>query len=557
MWFKNSSTIDFRKLKALLVFLIFLSLSSSAQIASKKQFTRADSLRGGQNPERTAYDINYYHLDLLVDPEKQYISGENLFRFTATRDFSRLQFDLFENMEIKDILYKNQKLSYTREFNAVFVDFPETIKKGAIEEFVVVYAGFPKAAANAPWDGGFVFKEDSLGNPWVGVAVQGIGASLWWPNKDQQADQVDSMMISIAVPDSLMNVSNGQYKGKEALGNGYTRYDWLVSYPINPYNVTLNIAKYAHFSEEFKGEGGTLNLDYYVLPENIEKAKQHFSDNVPAMLKCFEHWFGPYPFYRDGFKLIESAYVGMEHQSAVAYGNRYENGYLGRDNSGTGYGKDWDFIIIHESGHEWFGNNITSKDIADSWIHEGFTTYSEALFVECRHGIKAGETYIKGLRKLIKNEAPLIGVLGVEDDGPTDIYYKGANILQTIRSLINDDEKWRQILRGLNSQFALKTVTTSDIVEYINRESGFNLTSIFNAHLRYAEIPTLEIKENKEVIEYRWDTKEKGFDLPVKIKFLGESDWTVIYPTSEWKKMKSSKEFIIDTETMYFNLKKL
>lgn len=544
-------------MKVLLVFLIFFSLSSNAQVASKKQFTRTDSLRGGQSPERMAYDINYYHLDLRVDPEKRYLSGQNLFRFTATRDFSRLQFDLFENMEIERILYKNQELPYTREFNAVFIDFPETIKNGAIEEFTVVYSGFPKVANNAPWDGGFVFKTDSLGNPWVGVAVQGIGASLWWPNKDQQADKVDSMMISIAVPDSLINVSNGQYKGKEALGDGYTRYDWFVSYPINPYNITLNIAKYVHFREAFQGEGGKLNLDYFVLPENIEKAKRHFSENVPAMLNCFEHWFGPYPFYRDGFKLIESAYVGMEHQSAVAYGNQYKNGYLGRDNSGTGYGKDWDFIIIHESGHEWFGNNITSKDIADSWIHEGFTTYSEALFVECRHGKKAGETYVKGLRSLIQNKTPLIGVLGVDDDGPADIYYKGANILQTARSLINDDEKWRRILRGLNSQFALKTVTTKDIVEFINKESGINLTSIFNAYLLYAEIPTLEMKKNKGEIEYRWVTMEKGFDLPVRIKFVEQSEWITLYPTSEWKKLKGTQEFMIDTETRYFNLKKL
>ncbi len=543
-------------MKVLLVLLLFLSFSSNAQIVSEKRFTRADSLRGGQSSERTAYDINYYHLNIRIDPAKQYISGQNLFRFTASRDFSRLQFDLSKNMEVESVLYKNQEIHYFREFDAVFVDFPETIKKGAKEEFVVIYSGFPKVAVNAPWDGGLVFKEDSLGNPWVGAAVQGIGASLWWPNKDQQADKVDSMLISIAVPDTLMNVSNGQYKGTKALGDGYTRYDWFVSYPINPYNVTLNVGKFAHSSDVFQGEEGKLKLDYYVLPENIEKAKRHFAENVPAMLHCFEHWFGPYPFYRDGFKLIESAYVGMEHQSAVAYGNQFRNGYLGRDNSGTGYGKDWDFIIIHESGHEWFGNNITSKDIADSWIHEGFTTYSEALFVECKHGKKAGEAYVKGLRNLIQNKTPLVGVSGVDDNRPADIYYKGANILQTIRSIINNDEKWRGILRGLNSHFSLQTVTTKNIVDYMNKESGINLTPIFNAYLYYAEIPTLEFNKNDGVIEYRWDTKEKDFDLPVYIMFSGESEWTILYPTHEWKKLKKSGEFIIDTETMYFNLKK-
>jgi aminopeptidase N len=545
-------------MKTLLTFLLFLSLYSSAQIISEKQFTRADSLRGGQAPERTAYDINFYHLNLYVDPYKKYISGENLFRFTAIRSFSRLQFDLFENMKIEKVIFKGQELPYYREFNAVFIDFPEVITKDDTEEFTVVYSGYPIVASNAPWDGGFVFSKDSAGAPWVGVAVQGVGASLWWPNKDQQADKVDSMLISVAVPDPLMNVSNGQFKGKQKLGDGYTRYDWFVSYPINPYNVTLNIANYAHLpSEEFIGEGGVLKIDYYVLPENRERAKQHFSENVPAMLNCFEHWFGPYPFYRDGYKLIESAYLGMEHQSAIAYGNRYENGYLGHDNSKSGYGKDWDFIIIHESGHEWFGNSITSKDIADSWIHEGFTTYSEALFVECKHGKEAADAYLIGLRSSIQNKLPIIGTFGVDDRSPTDVYYKGANVLQTVRSVINNDKKWRGILRGLNLKFSLKTITTKDVVDYINEESGINFTSVFNAYLLYPEIPVLEIRQNNGETEYRWNSKEKNFDLPIKVKSSNLSDWQILFPTSYWKKLKNDGKFIVDTKTMYFNVKRL
>ena len=432
-----------------LSFLLFLSLSVSAQIGPIKIVTRSDTLRGAQSAERTVYDINSYHLNIRIDPENRYISGENTFRFTATQDFKRLQFDLFENMVVEKVVYKNQSLSFYREFNAVFIDFPEIIKKNAMEEFIVQYSGFPIVAKNAPWDGGIVFSKDKNGKPWVNVAVQGVGASLWWPNKDQQADQVDSILISIAVPDTLMNVSNGQFKGKTILGDGYTRYDWFVSYPINPYNVTFNIGDYVHFSDDFNGEKGRLAVDYYVLPENLEKAKIHFAENVHPMLSCFEKWFGPYPFYRDGFKLIESSHLGMEHQSAVAYGNKYENGYLGRDNSGTGYGKDWDFIIIHESGHEWFGNNITAKDIADSWIHEGFTTYSEAVFVECRHGKKAAEAYIKGLRRSIRNQEPLVGTMGVDDNASSDIYNKGANILQTVRTVINNDETWQRKWQGL------------------------------------------------------------------------------------------------------------
>lgn len=543
-------------MKYIFIFLLSLGFIANAQTFTDKKFTRSDSLKGAQSPERTAYDINYYHLNLRVDPEKQFISGQNLFRFTAVRDFSKLQFDLFSNMEIEKIIYKNEELPYTREFDAVFVAFPEKIVAGMQEEFTVIYSGFPQIAKNAPWDGGFVFNKDSQGNPWIGTAVQSTGASLWWPNKDQQADQVDSMRISIAVPDSLINISNGQLKGKKHLPNGYTRYDWFVSYPINTYNVSLNIGKYEYFNEVYKGQKGNLQLDYYVLPENLEKAKRHFSENVPAMLECFEHWFGPYPFYRDGYKLIESPYLGMEHQSAVAYGNQYKNGYLGRDNSSTGFGSDWDFIIIHESGHEWFGNNITSQDVADSWIHEGFTTYAEAIFVECKHGKQAANTYLKGLRALIKNQKSIIGTPGVNDHPPTDIYYKGANILQTIRSLINDDAKWRKILTGLNTQFALTTVNTKDIIEYINKESGMNLTAIFNAYLYYSQVPSLEIKELHDKIEFRWLVEEKDFNLPVEIKFNNDSKWKTIHPKTDWQTLATDEDFLINNDTKYFDIKR-
>lgn len=542
----------------LLFFLMSLTnLQAQAQDLSKKKFSRADTLRGQQSPERTGYDIHYYHLDIRVNPADKSISGSNLFQFTATRDLSKLQFDLFENMVIEKVVYKDKEIPFKREFNAVFIEFPEPIRKGVADEFVVFYSGYPIVAPNAPWDGGFVFKTDASGKPWLGVAVQKVGASLWWPNKDQQSDQVDSLLISIAVPDVLVDVSNGQFRGKEKLADGYTRYNWFVSYPINPYNVTVNIADYVHFKDEFVGEGGSLALDYYVLPESLEIAKKHFSANVPDMLRCFEYWFGPYPFYRDGYKLIESAYLGMEHQSAVAYGNQFKNGYLGRDISGTGFGLDWDFIIIHESGHEWFGNNITAKDITDSWIHEGFTTYSEALFAEYRHGKAAGEAYVKGLRLSIQNKAPLVGTYGVDDDGPGDIYNKGANIIQTIRTVINDDDLWRHILRGLNAEFGLKTVTTKDIVDYMSRMSGKNLTPIFNGYLNYAAIPSLEIRTDKGVTEYRWDSPEKDFDLPILIKFEKSSKWETVYPTTKWKALKNSQKFEVDTDRMYFNVKKL
>jgi len=533
-------------------FICFI-LPTSAQIVAQKQFSRADSLSGQQSPERTAYDIKYYHLDIRIDPAERYISGQNLFRFTATRDFSRLQFDLFENMHIDKVLFKNRELPFIREFNAVFIDFPEAIKKGSQEEFTVVYSGKPREAISPPWDGGFIFKEDLSGNPWVAVAVQGLGASVWWPNKDQQLDEVDSMMISVEVPDSLVEISNGQFRGAKSLSDGYTRYEWFVSYPINNYNVTVNIGDYIHIKDSYFGEKGKLALDYYLLREN-QRNVDHFYENVPQMLTCFEDWLGPYPFYRDGYKLIEAPYLGMEHQSAIAYGNQYKNGYLGNDNSGTGYGQSWDFIIIHESAHEWFGNNITAKDIADSWIHESFTTYAEAIFVECHEGKKAATAYIKGLRNRIHNKLPMLGHYGVNDSGPPDIYYKGANLLQTIRTVINDDKKWRDILQGLNRKFYLQTVTTQDIISYINKVANKDLTPIFNAYLHHASIPKLVFKLEKENWEYRWDVDEKGFNLPVKIMFEDENDWTTIHPHQNWQSMETNKKFVIDTDDMYFDI---
>ena len=549
--------LNFKSLWSALVLLSLYSGLYAQVIGDQKNFTRADSLFGGQHAERTVYDIQFYHLDIRVNPQEQFLSGKNLFRFKATRDFTKLQFDLFENMQIERVEYKGQSLPYTREYKAVFIEFPETLKQGEVGEFTVYYSGNPQVAKRAPWDGGLVFNKDVNGNPWVGVAVQGVGASLWWPNKDQQLDEVDSMRISVAVPDGLMNISNGQFEGKRALEDGYTQYNWFVSYPINNYNVTLNIGNYAHIKSEYQGLNGVLPVDYYVLKENVEQAKAHFPKNVTQMLSCFESWFGPYPFYRDGYKLVESAYLGMEHQSAVAYGNKYMNGYLGRDLSGTGYGDNWDYIIIHESGHEWFGNNITSKDVADSWIHEGFTTYSEGIFVECMEGKEAGNAYIKGLRRSIQNNAPMIGAYGVHSPTPGDIYYKGANILQTIRTVINDDQKWKQILTGLNRDFGLKTVDTEEVIAYVNKHSDMDFTHILQEYLKVAAIPALETKRVEGRLYAKWNTQNPNFDLPIRVKTKDAPDWTFKYPVAkEWTSIQDDlkQEIEIDTDWMYFRL---
>jgi aminopeptidase N len=545
---------ELKKIFCLIV--LFGCLYSNAQVIRKESFSRADSLRGNLTPLRTSYDINYYHLEVKVNVDERFISGSNLFRFTATQDFDRLQFDLFDNLVIDKIVYKGKEIPYKREFNAVFIDFPKIIKKGVKDEFRVFYSGNPIIARRAPWDGGFVFSKDISGKPWVGVACQGTGASLWWPTKDHQSDEPDSMMISIAVPPGLMDVSNGRLRSSIKMSDGYTQYNWFVSKPVNNYNVTLNIADFAHFTDVYNGEKGRLSLDYYVLPENLEKAKVQF-DDVKLTLKCFENWFGPYPFYSDGYKLVETSYLGMEHQSAIAYGNKYQKGYLGSDLSGTGYGLGWDYIIVHESAHEWFGNNITSKDIADMWIHEGFAAYAEALFVEYQNGKTAGTSYIKGIRRTIDNKSPLIGPYNVNTEGSGDMYFKGANMLHTIRTIINNDVKWKSILRGLNKDFGLKTITTTAIVNYINVKSGLDLSRVFNQYLNYANIPVLELrKEGDQTISYRWKTDVTGFDMPVRIKTSDQASWKFIRPSSSWKKisLKTGDDLKVDTDNFYITI---
>ncbi len=391
-----------RSLLLTLLALTLITFNTFAQLGTNKEtFTRADSLRGNLTPLRTCYDINYYHLDVKFDIANKFISGNVLFKFTATQDFTKLQFDLFSNLKVEKVVYKGHELPYTREYNAVFVTFPETITKGSKEEFTVYYSGNPTIAKRAPWDGGIEYNVDSLGHPWVSTACQGMGASVWWPNKDQQADEVDSALVSITVPSGLKDVSNGRLRKVTKLKDGYTRFDWFVPDPINNYDIEANIGDYAHYTDTFEGEKGKLTLDFWPLSYNVDKAKKQWGENTKPMLKAFEYWFGPYPFYEDGYKLIETHHLGMEHQSGTAYGNHYHNGYLGRDLSGTGWGLKWDFIVVHESGHEWFGNNITSKDLGDMWIHESFTNYSESLFIENKWGKQAGQEYVHGTRFLI------------------------------------------------------------------------------------------------------------------------------------------------------------
>lgn len=492
-------------------------------------------------PLRTCYNIDYYHLDVKIDIERKFIGGSNEFVFTAAQNFSKLQFDLFSNMKVEKVVYDGRELLFERTFNAVFVTFPKEIKKGSKGRFTVFYSGNPVVAVNPPWDGGFIFTKDRSGNPWVSVACQGLGASVWWPTKDHQSDEVDSLLISVTAPADLQTVANGRLRSIVQKPGGYAQSNWFVSSPINNYNVSLYIGKYAHWTDQYQGENGSLSLDFWSLKEDSTKARPHWDADVKPMLKSFEHWFGPYPFYKDGYKLVQAPHLGMEHQSAVAYGNKFKKGYLGGDLSETGWGLKFDFITIHESGHEWFGNNITTKDIADMWVHEGFTNYSETLFTESEYGKAAGSEYVIGIRKKIRNDIPLIGPYNVNHEGSGDMYYKGANLIHLIRQLVDNDEKFRGLLRGLNKTFYHKTVTTKEIETYIATQSGLKLDKIFDQYLRHTQIPVLEYKIRNNQLSYRWAKTVKEFSMPVKVT-LKKDIYNWITPAAAWKTIPVNKE---------------
>lgn len=512
-----------------IVLMVALLLGTGKALA--QNFTRQDTLRGSITPERAWWDLNYYDLNVKVEPDKKFISGYNVVRYKVMEPAKILQIDLQEPMKIESVTEEGKKLKVISEGNALFIHLKKKQVPGDYNEIKITYSGYPREAVRAPWDGGFSWKEDTKGNAFVATSCQGLGASVWWPNKDHMYDEVDSMRINVTVPKDLMDVSNGKLEGVEENGD-FKTYHWLVNNPINNYGVNVNIANYVHFDEVYIGEKGKLNLDYYVLPENLDKAKKQFAQ-TDMMLRAFEHWFGPYPFYEDGFKLVEVPYLGMEHQSSVTYGNQYENGYLGRDLSGTGWGLKFDFIIIHEAGHEWFANNITYKDIADMWIHEGFTAYSENLYLDYHFGTKAAEEYVIGTRANIRNDRPIIGPYNVNQSGSGDMYYKGANMLHTLRQLIEDDELWRQILRGLNTDFYHQTVTSVQIENYISDKTGKDLSAFFDQYLRTTLIPKLEYKTENGAITYRYVDIVKDFDMPVRIFVDNTEHW--LFPNSEWK----------------------
>lgn len=539
-----------------------MALNCQAQLfdSAKPVFTHADSLRGYLSPIRSCYDVKYYDLSVALNIPDESIKGSNSILFEVVSPTKMIQVDLTEKLSVASITdVHNNKLNFSRDGNAIMISFPTTLNKGMYYKINIDYFGKPVVGKMLPWDGGFKWTKDEEGLPWVAVACQGTGASVWWPCKDHQSDEPDSMMINITVPKTLMDISNGRLRKKTPVGADMMQYSWFVSYPINTYNVTINVGAFTHFNDWHINNNDTLTLDYYVKSNNLEKAKKQF-EQVKPMLNCFEKYFGKYPFYRDGYKLVETPYLGMEHQSCIAYGNKYKTGYMGTDFSGIGL--DFDYIIIHETAHEWWGNNVTTKDIADMWVHEGFGSYAEVLYVECMYGKDKALNYVNAQRKKVGNKTPVIGPYDVNTEGSGDMYPKGSLMLHTIRHFIDNDSLFFSILMNIQKTFAYQTITSADVEALMTKQSGKNLKPIFDQYLRHAAIPVFEyevVEEKPFQLRYRWKADVAAFDLPVRIDCNNENKRLNV--TTQWQETTlagfDSTCLIIRDDLGYFKVTKL
>ena len=520
-----------RALRPLAIALLFAAPTRAA--AQEHVYTHADTLRGSITPERAWWDVTFYDLHVRLDPADSTVRGWNGVTYRVTGPARAMQIDLQSPLVMDSVVQDGKRLAFRRDGNAFFVTVAGKQPKGATRTITAYYHGRPTVAARPPWDGGLIWARDSAGTVWISTACQGLGASVWWPNKDNQADEPDSQRVAITAPDSLEVIANGRLRSVTHDGDGWATWEWFVADPINNYDVTPYVGHYAEFTDTYAGEGGLLTLDFRPLASHLEVAEDQWRQ-VRPMLKCFEHWFGPYPWYRDGYRLIEAPHLGMEHQSAVAYGNGYRNGYKGTDLSGTGWGLTWDFIVIHESAHEWWGNSVTAQDIADNWLHESFANYSESLYTECRYGPAAGAAYVIGTRKLIKNDQPIVGPFGVNADGPLDMYYKGGNMLHTIRQVVGSDSTWRAILRGVQARFAHQIVTGRQVQDYMSDHAGVDLHKIFQQYLTTTKVPTLEYRLDGSNLTYRWTEVVPGFAMPIRV-LLGGDRSMKLTPTEQWQ----------------------
>ena len=511
-----------------------LLLPPAIGAAQTQTFTHADTLRGTNTPQRAWWDVVFYDLHVSVHPTDSTIAGFNGITYRVLRPAQEMQIDLQVPLTVDSMVQDGRRATYRRDGNAFFVMLATPQRVGDRRTITIYYHGAPRAATRPPWDGGLIWAQDSAGHAWVATANEGLGASVWWPNKDYLADEPDSQRVGITVPNPLFDVSNGRLRGVTPHADSTTTYEWFVTSPINNYDVAINAGNYAHFTTIYAGAAGPLTMDYWPLADHLDAARRQFTQ-AETMMRCFESWFGPFPWYADGYKLVEAPHLGMEHQTAVAYGNHYQNGYLGRDLSHTGLGLLWDFIVVHESAHEWFGNNISVQDHADMWVHESFANYAENLYTECLAGAGAGAQYVIGTRRNIRNDRPIVARYGVNDQGSADMYYKGGNMLHTIRQVIGDDDRWRGILRGLNQTFWHQTVTGQQVQDYISRHAGLDLGKVFQQYLTTTQVPTFEYAIADSTLSYRWTIVVPGFDMPVKVT-VTDSGFTTLHPTGTWQR---------------------
>ena len=525
------------RLNKVLLVVFSLAILMIWQRADAQKFSRQDSLKGSITAERAWWNLLHYDLEVEVDPEGQFLSGVNKIRFEVLAADSVMQLDLREPMKVEEIKFGDQALDVKRDGEVFYVSFPNSLNEGESLEIDVHFKGRPKESIKPPWDGGFIWSKDRNKKDFVANAVQLIGPSAWFPSKDHPYDEPDQGIdLKIICPSDLIAVGNGRLIEKKEQDGEKTLYHWRVTQPINSYGINISLGDYVHFGETYAGKNGELSCDYYVLPYNLDRAREQFKQ-VPMMLEAFEYWFGPYPFYEDGFKLIEVPYLGMEHQSAVTYGNDYENGYMGGDLSSTGWGLKFDFIIIHESGHEWFANSITNSDVADMWIHEGFANYSETLYLDYHFGTAAGNEYLIGVRELISNEYPIIGEYGVNSHGSNDMYYKGGAMIHTLRQMINDDEAFRKLLIGMNREFFHKTISSRQVEEFIASETGLDLGPFFEQYLRTTKVPRFQYRIQGDKLTYRFKNVVEGFHMPLRVFIDEKEQW--IHPNEQWQELST------------------
>ena len=523
---------------------LFISIFINGQTTSKKNQLNKETAPANIRQDQKWWNLLHYDIDITPNYLRKYIAGTNTITFMAQEAGKTMQIDLQQPMRITSVTWKKDTLICEQsEKNIYLITFQKTIKAGEIQTITFHFEGEPKESLKPPYDNGWIWAKDLNGRPWISVACEGSGASIWLPCKDVLYDEPeDGVSFSITVPDTLTAVSNGRLKKKSTGKQRTTTYTWEVVNLINNFNIIPYIGKYVSWHENYAGLKGKLDCDYWVLDYNLTKAKSHFKQ-TDTLLKAFEYWAGPYPFYEDSYKVVEAPMSGMEHQSALAYGNGFKNGLNGKDLiSGSGWGLKFDFVLVHESGHEWFGNSITANDYGDGWIHEGFTKYLETLYTSYVFGIEAGNDYAIGTWKRIKNDEPILGT------NTSDKYYKSSAMLHNIRQIIGDS-LFRKVLTGLNKEFYHQAVNTNQILDYFNRYTKKDFTKIFGQYLQTIQVPRLSYSFQDNMFKYRWENCTNDFSMPVKITLDGKN-YQFIFPRPDWQNFKvspaSSKSFKVD-----------